>query len=173
MFLAGTFELTIDAKNRLSIPFQVTRKLNPDRDGQSFYLLPGRRRGTLALFPEKYYEELRGNVPPDDRLSDDAYAFRQFEFSQSALLITDAQGRVVIPERVLKRAGIDREVVLIGVRDHLELWRKADFEAFESAMWPEYTDRRTQAVHEMHALAAVGGATPPTPAAGAQAERGA
>jgi MraZ protein len=152
MFLAGTHELTIDNKNRLSIPFAIRRKLNEERDGHAFYVMPGRRKGTLALYPEKYYEQLRGEVPGDDSLSDEAYAYRQFEYSQSALLDPDSQGRVLIPERLLKKAGLDKDVVLIAVRDHLELWRQADFEAFEGGMWPDYPQQRAKAIAEQKQL---------------------
>lgn len=154
MFFAGTHELTIDGKNRLSIPFAIRRKLSEDRDGHSFYLVPGRRPGTLALYAEKYYERVRADLPGDDSLSDEAYAYRQFEYSQSALLGPDGQGRVLIPERILKRAGLGKDVVLIAVRDHLEIWRREDFEAFEGEMWPAYPQQRANAVQEMKTLAA-------------------
>lgn len=152
MFLAGTHELTIDAKNRLSVPFAIRRKLSEEFDGHALYVLPGRRSGTLALYPEKHFERLRRNDPADDRLSEDAYEFRQFEYSQCALLEPDGQGRVLLPERLLKRAGIDKDVVLIGVRDHLELWRREQFEQFEQAMWPEYLGRRSRAVQEANSV---------------------
>ncbi len=152
MFTVGTHELTVDNKNRLSIPFAIRRKLSDDQDGQSFYALPGRRRGTLALYPEKYYERLRSGLPADDNLSDGAYAYRQFESSQTALLEPDAQGRVVLPERVLKRIGLEREVVLIAIGDHLELWRRDDFAAFEGGMWPDYWQQRAKAHEEMNRL---------------------
>jgi MraZ protein len=153
MFFTGTYELTIDAKNRLSIPFAVRRKLGEERDGQAFYIMPGRRPGTLALYAEKYYERLRADLPSDDSLSDEAYAYRQFEYSQSALLDPDAQGRVLIPERLLKHAGLEKDVVLIAVRDHLELWRQAEFAAFDASMWPAYPQKRAQALAEMKDLA--------------------
>ncbi len=152
MFLAGTFELSIDSKNRLSVPFAIRRKLNDDRDGHALYVVPGRRPNTLALYPEKHYERLRVDLPADDALSEETFAYRQFEASQSALLDPDGQGRVLIPERLLKRAGIGKEVALIAVRDHLELWNRADFEAFETEMWNGYPQKRTQAVEEMKSL---------------------
>lgn len=153
MFLAGTHELTIDTKNRLSIPFAIRRKLDPEKDGHAFYLVPGRRRGTLALYAEKYYERLRADQPHDDSLSDEAYAFRQFEYAHSALLDPDSQGRILLPERLLKKAGLQKEVMLIAVRDHLELWNREDFEAFENQMWPEYPAQRGRALEEMKSLA--------------------
>lgn len=163
MFLTGTYELTIDNKNRLSIPFAIRRKLDGERDGHAFYVVPGRRRATLALYPERYYEKLRADLPADDELSDEAFGYRQFESSQSALLDPDSQGRILIPERLLRRAGLDKEVTLIAVRDHLELWRRADFEAFEAQMWADYPERRARATDEMKQIASArrGGAAEP------------
>jgi MraZ protein len=149
MLLVGTFELVLDNKSRLSIPFTIRRKLG---DSQSFYALPGRRQGTIVLYPEKVFEGLRSDLPPDDDLSDKTYAYRQFEHSQTALLEPDAQGRVVLPERLLKRTRLERDVVLIAVGDHLELWRSDDFAAFEEGMWPDYWQQRASALEEMKRL---------------------
>lgn len=171
MFFTGTYELTIDNKNRLSIPFAVRRKLGEERDGHAFYVMPGRRPGTLALYAEKYYERLRADLPSDDSLSDEAYAYRQFEYSQSALLDPDAQGRVLIPDRLVKHAGLEKDVVLIAVRDHLEIWRKAEFAAFDASMWPDYPQKRAQALAEMKNLAPGLSPVGPRPASEPAAQR--
>ncbi len=148
MFLVGTYELTIDAKNRLSVPFSIRRKL----EEHSFYVLPGLRHGTLALYPEKYFERLRP-VPPAESLSPGTHEWRQFEYSQCALVDPDNQGRILLPERLLRRTGIDKEVVLIGVQDHLELWNRAEFEAFEQAQWQNVDKNRAQAMEELKVYA--------------------
>jgi MraZ protein len=158
MFLTGTYELTIDNKNRLSVPFAIRRKLSDEHDGHSFYVVPGRRPQTLALYAERYYEKLRAALPPDDALSDEAFAFRQFEYAHSALLDPDAQGRILIPERLLKQAGLDKEVVLVAVRDHLELWRRDDFDKFADTMWAQYPQHRARALDEMNRLGPSSGA---------------
>ncbi|HOO16352.1 MAG TPA: hypothetical protein PLU99_04510 [Phycisphaerae bacterium] len=148
MFLVGTYELVIDAKNRLSVPFNIRRKL----DEHSFYALPGGRPRTLALYPESYFEKLRP-VPPVESLSDTTQAWRQFEYSQCALLETDNQGRILLPDRLLKRAGIEKEVTLIGVQDHLELWNRRDFEEFENSQWEHLAENRARALQELRAFA--------------------
>jgi len=156
VFLVGTYELVIDAKNRLSIPFAIRRKLAE----HSFYVLPGYRLRTLALYPERYFEELRP-VPPVEALSEHAVQWRQFEYSQCALLVPDGQGRILLPERLLRRAGISRDVVLIGVQDHLELWNRDDFEQFERSQWQSLADNRARAMEELKAFARpAGGGSP-------------
>ncbi|MFO0839679.1 MAG: hypothetical protein U1D55_14275 [Phycisphaerae bacterium] len=145
----GTYELTIDAKNRISIPFAVRTKLSPERQGRSFYVAPGRRLGTLALYPDLQFEKSREPLVDTDRLSDEGLAQQQFEYSQAWLLDPDDQGRVLIPARLMKRTGIEREVVMIGVRDHLELWSKAEFEKFEDAGWKNYPAQRARTAEEL------------------------
>ncbi len=149
MFLVGTYELVIDAKNRLSIPFNIRRKL----DEHSFYALPGGRPRTLDLYPESYFEKLRP-VPPAEYLSDSTLEYHRFELSQTGLLETDSQGRILLPDRLLKRAGIGKDVVLIGVQDHLELWNRGEFEEFETRQWEKLAENRARAMQELRALAA-------------------
>lgn len=152
MFFVGTYELTVDAKKRISIPHPIRSKMNCDTDGRAFYVLPGQRQNTLAIYPERYFEQTRAYIPPPEELSADGYEWRQFELSQAALLDPDSQGRVLIPDRLLKRIGADREVTLIGVQDHLELWSRAEFDAFQESKWPDYTKQRATAMSELRAL---------------------
>ncbi len=166
MFFVGTYELTIDAKNRLSIPHAIRSKINCDADGRAFYVVPGQRQGTLAIYPERYYEKTRAFIPPPEQISDEAYEWRQFEFSQSALLDPDSQGRILIPERLLKRAGIGREVTLIGVQDRLELWDRGAFEAFQDEKWPAYPQHRAKAMRELRELKENGAPETPERAVG-------
>ena len=160
MFFVGTFDGTIDAKNRLSIPYQIRRKLDERRDGHGFYVMPGPRRDTLALYPEAYFER-QETALAGEGLSEEARVWCQFEYSQCALLDPDGQGRVLLPERLLKRTGIGKELKLIGVRDHLEVWNRSDFEAFENGQWDNYPEAQARAMHERRAFAALPPASEP------------
>jgi MraZ protein len=154
MFFVGSYPLTIDAKGRLSVPFVVRDKMTREQDGKYFYVLPGRRRGTLMLYPDKYFEQTRLHGYPADQVTDPTYAFQQFEYSQAALLEPDSQFRISVPERLLKRAGISREATLIGVQDHLELWDRETYDQFEEAQWQDYESKRPAAIDELYALGA-------------------
>jgi MraZ protein len=46
----------------------------------------------------------------------------------------DKQGRVLFPDKFLKRSGVGKDVTLLGVRDHLELWSRTDWEAEREAL---------------------------------------
>lgn len=64
----------------------------------------------------------------------------------------DSQGRVVIPERLLKRAGIGKEITLLGVHDHLEIWNRADYDAFQETIATDYPAHRSAAMEELRRI---------------------
>lgn len=131
--LFGSYELSIDEKNRMLIPVEVRRALDPVTDGESLYLVTG-INGKLWLWPEKHYERLaegRGSeMIPDEATLE----FDQLSFALARRLEWDKQGRVVFPEKELKKAGLKKEVTLAGARDHLELWDRAEWSAREQEL---------------------------------------
>jgi MraZ protein len=55
-------------------------------------------------------------------------------FARASHVEWDKQGRLVIPEKALRRTGLGRDVTMIGVRDHLELWNRSDWDAREEEL---------------------------------------
>lgn len=128
LVLYGNYELTVDDKNRILVPSEVRKKLEPERDGEAFFLVTG-RDGRLWLYPERYYEQLVSREPTELTPSEDTLAFDRMMLGLASRVEWDKQGRVLLPDRALKRAGIGKDVTLVGARDHLELWNRADWDA--------------------------------------------
>ena len=127
LILYGEHDLTIDDKNRLLVPADVRKLMNSERDGDAFFLVIGVNRKPW-LYPEKYYETMVGQVPSDITPDKDLLSRDQLLFGMASRLEWDKQGRVLVPDKTLKRTGLGRDVTLIGVRDHLELWNRTDWE---------------------------------------------
>lgn len=125
--LYGEHDLTIDEKNRLLIPAEVRRAIPPEM-GESLFMGIGRNR-VPWFWPEKYYEHLASKIPSGMTPGEDQLAFDQLFFAMANKLTWDKQGRILMPDKTLKRASIGKEVTMIGVRDHLELWNTAAWEA--------------------------------------------
>lgn len=125
--LIGEHELTLDEKNRLLIPSEIRKAIGPEY-GEAFYLVMGLNR-VPWLYSEKYYEDLVMQVPTDMIPGEDSLAFDQMVFGMASKLAWDKAGRVLVPERTLKRASLDKDVTLVGVRNHLELWGRTAWEA--------------------------------------------
>jgi MraZ protein len=124
----SSWELTCDAKNRMPIPAEVRRQLDPERDGEAFILRIGTNR-KLWLFPERYYEQqylTRESL--DDTASEDELALQYMRYAMIWRLPIDAQGRILIPEKVMKQTGLGREVALLGMLHRLEIWDRAEWD---------------------------------------------
>ena len=126
--LTGEFELNIDDKNRLLIPSEVRKSINQAEHGEGFFLVMGINRKPW-LYSERYYENLVTAAPADLTPEQDLLAFDQLHFAMASRVEPDGQGRLLLPQKILRRAGIGKEVTLIGVRDHLEVWNRSDWDA--------------------------------------------
>ena len=133
LVLSGNFDLTVDDKNRILVPSEVRKKLDPERDGEAFFLVTG-RDGRLWLYPERYYEQLVSREPTALTPSEDMLDFDRLMLGLASRVEWDKQGRVLLPAQELKRAGIGKEVTLVGARDHLELWNRSDWETYRQAL---------------------------------------
>jgi len=116
----GEYEHTIDVKQRLAIPAEIRSRLDPQVHGEAFYVVPG-PNGALWLWPERTFEQMAGAMEQSLLPAEEMMEFEELLFSQAARLELDKAGRVRLPERLLQVAGITQAVVVLGVKDHLEL----------------------------------------------------
>lgn len=129
--LFGEYELTLDDKNRLLIPAGVRRSLNPTEDSSLFFIKLG-RNGRPWVYSKARWAELSAIGDAGMDPNDEDLERLHFNYGMTYELEWDKQGRVVIPDRMLRKTSTSKEVMLVGVRDHLEIWNRA--------AWEEYTD---------------------------------
>lgn len=119
MFL-GEFEHTMDDKNRITLPAKF-------RDAFSDGLVVTRGiDGCLFVFTRAGWEsfvELR--LEGLDPFSREARQMSRFVFAGAAEAEPDKQGRIMLPQALVEHARLTREVVVAGVRDHVEIWDRA------------------------------------------------
>ncbi len=120
MLFTGEFEHTIDSKGRMAIPSEIRSRMKKEEDGEAFYLTIGSNRA-LRLYPEKGFERLAAMIEEGLVTDEAVQEFDQLLFPLSRRLEVDSAGRIRLPDRMMERAGIGKDVVLIGVRDHLEI----------------------------------------------------
>lgn len=124
----GEYELTVDDKNRLTIPPVIRKKFDPERDGQGFFVTIG-INGVPWFHAAKFYEQWATQLPPEITPTEEQLEYDQANFALATPVDWDPQGRILIPPRVLKRTRTEKLVTLIGARDHLELWNRAAWDA--------------------------------------------
>ncbi len=126
MLFTGEYEHTIDDKHRVAVPREIRNRLDPERHGSSFYLSPG-PNGAVWIWPEKTFERMAGALEETFLPDEDTMEFEELMFSQSQLVAMDKTGRIRIPDRLLAMGGLEDSVVILGVKDHLELRSPAEW----------------------------------------------
>src|SRR3954454_13113767 len=119
MLLTGTHPRTLDDKKRLTLPKRIRDQLGADVE--QLYLAQGLDQ-CLWLDDQRSLERLAGKIDQEPGADAEARVFRRLFFAQMEAVDVDKAGRVLVPDRLIDFAGLKHEVVLIGVRDHLELW---------------------------------------------------
>jgi transcriptional regulator MraZ len=117
--LLGTHDHTIDDKSRLTLPAKfrhsfeagvvVTRGLDP----------------CLVAYPRDEWARSQSRIAELDTLSGEARQLQRVVYGNAVEGDLDKQGRFVIPTKLREYAGLDRDVVVAGVNDHLEIWDRA------------------------------------------------
>ena len=117
MAFRGHFEHTLDAKNRLSIPARFRASFSAG------VVLAKDPEPCMAVWTpdthEAIIERALGGLNPMGSQYRKVSRFYQGNSFETDL---DASGRVILPPPLLGHAGIAKEVVVVGVGDHLEVW---------------------------------------------------
>jgi MraZ protein len=136
MPLTGTYQRTLDDKQRLAIPKPVRDELTPDHS-RILYLAPETER-SLSLFSADVFHRRAQRLEQDSTIQGRARNFLRLYYSQAEQVDLDGQGRVRVPERLMKFADLKQDVVLLGVNDHVEIWDAGQWETFLSQHGPAF-----------------------------------
>jgi MraZ protein len=132
----GSHPTVIDDKGRITAPrkFQEIMERN---DHNTWYITRG-YKGCLYLYNLREWDSLIERMEQLDPLDPRAHDFQRLVYGCAIDVKVDRQGRVPIPAPLRGFAGLEREVVLVGMRNHLELWRKDAWDAYQASMGAEY-----------------------------------
>jgi MraZ protein len=131
----GTFEHSLDAKNRLTVPARFRAAL-----AGGVFLVQG-SDPCIALYPATTYEaQTQAALKDLNPMSSRARELKRMFHAWATDTELDSAGRVMLTPRLLAHAGIDREVVVTGAGDCLELWARSAWEAYDSDLASRASD---------------------------------
>ena len=130
MFLSN-FENKIDKKGRVSVPSSFRAYLN-SRGYNGFIAYPSFNHATLEACPQDRVEKLSDSIDALGPFNDKRDYFATSVLSQSIGLNFDSEGRVTIPEKLLKHAKIKTNLVFVGLGKVFQIWDPNLFEKFKS-----------------------------------------
>ncbi len=134
MLLTGTYPRTLDDKKRLALPKRLRDQLG---EPTTLFVSPGPDQ-CLWLFTQAELERLAEKLDQSPATDAEARVFRRLYFAQTEAVDLDKTGRVLVPERLVQFAHLQHEVVLLGVRDHLELWDANRWQQFVNEHAPRF-----------------------------------
>ncbi len=128
MVFQGASSLSLDAKGRLSVPTRHRDVLSASAASQ--LTITKHPDGCLLVFPRPEWEKFR------DRIADlpmSAAWWKRMFLGNAMDVEMDGTGRVLVSPELRQGAGITRDVLLLGMGRHFELWDKSTYEAKEAA----------------------------------------
>ncbi|NPA89963.1 MAG: division/cell wall cluster transcriptional repressor MraZ [Chloroflexi bacterium] len=117
MFL-GTYHHKLDAKGRLSLPRKFRTYLTTERE----LVITKGMDNCLFLFPRREWEQIREQLRQLKLGSRDARRARRLLLGNAEEVVMDRMGRILIPPALREYAGIQQEVVVVGLDWYMELW---------------------------------------------------
>jgi MraZ protein len=122
---------TLDPKNRVFVPKRFQDLLERDAEGERIAVLTRGFEGCLFLFSKQGYAQVLKRLTTQPFGGVELRTMQRLFFSNVHETPLDGSGRVLLPEKLRKYAGIDKEVVMVGVADRAEIWDRARWEKFE------------------------------------------
>jgi MraZ protein len=120
----GQYEHSVDDKGRLSIPAKLREALKKEKT-----LVLTSFDAYITAFPMKAWRIIEDRIRSNPTFKREMRDFLRVVYSLAEDVDIDPQGRILISPALRQRAGITREVVILGVMDQIEIWDKARWQA--------------------------------------------
>lgn len=131
----GEYQHTLDDKGRMIIPVKFREDL-----GSSFVMTRGLDK-CLFVYPRSEWESLEAKLKKLPMTRADARSFVRFFFSGATECELDKQGRILIPATLREYATLDRDCVVLGVSNRVEIW--------SDSVWKQYSSEAAGSFEEI------------------------
>jgi len=126
--LTGTYFHNVDEKGRLAVPSKMRLEL-----GEPFYVT-SLTSDCLSVYSQEEWAKFSEKLNAIPQTDAKAQRTVRMIFASACKCKPDKQSRVLLPQLLRDRAGIEKEVVLIGVSYRAEIWAKDKWQAFIGEM---------------------------------------
>jgi len=135
MAFRGTFDYSLDAKNRLTVPARFRAALS-----EGVVLAKGLEPCVAIWTPSAYEDYTQSALAGFHPVSREAQKLQRFFAANSFDTELDAAGRVMVPPFLVEHAALSKDVVVTGTGNALELWDRANWADYNAALASEVSD---------------------------------
>lgn len=122
MLFKGTQQNSVDPKGRVSIPVKYREAL-----GETFCIVKGFDK-CIDVYTMEEWEKFAKKLERLSSTKKDTRIFVRYIFGSAVDVEIDRQGRILLSQQLRKDAGIEKEVMVLGVGNKIEIWDKATWE---------------------------------------------
>lgn len=134
----GEYEHTLDRKGRLIIPAKF-REVFKENYIEKFYVTRGLDT-CLFVFTEEEWRLQEQKFKALSFTKSQSRRFNRLYFSGACELTCDKQGRILLPQYLKTFAGIQREVMVVGISNRIEIWSKEGWKNFYEGSRESFED---------------------------------
>ena len=124
----GEYRHSVDDKGRLAVPVKFRTQLDPGS------MISGWLDDCLAIHPKDNWDALTTKVAALPFTDPKVRLFERFVFSHAVEVEMDKQGRVLLPAYLRDSIGLSNEAVVVGSRDHAEIWTPLRWRDYRRAL---------------------------------------
>ena len=133
----GVSSINLDAKGRIAIPTRYRAELQDSCECQMVVTVAVDdkcigEKGCLWLYPVPEWEKLELTVSKLPTLNKMAGKLKRFLIGNASECEMDGQGRLLLPEKLRKFAGMEKRIVLVGQLNKFEIWNESAWEDKEN-----------------------------------------
>jgi len=130
---SGTYYRTIDNKGRVFVPSIFREDLV-----KGLMISKGYGLKCLCLFSIEKWEKIDEKIIENKVAEGDMQRFKRWFFGSAVKETVDQQGRIRIPQNLIEYAGLEKDIVMVGVSNRVEIWNKENWQEYDGVAESEY-----------------------------------
>lgn len=123
MFM-GEYRHSLDSKGRIIIPSKFRDELKED------FVVTRGLDGCLTIYTQEQWMQVFEQLKKLPNTKRETRLYIHMLTAKATVCNPDNQGRILIPTPLLEEASIEKECVVVGVADHVEIWAKEKWESY-------------------------------------------
>ena len=131
-FFTGEYDCKLDAKGRLVLPAKIKANLpeaSVNTEVKEIVLSKG-LDPNIIIYPILEYRKIHNKISALNDFNPEQRAFKRNFFRNIAHVELDSNGRFIVPKAMMVHAQLDREAVIVGMGNIVELWSPPMYEKF-------------------------------------------
>lgn len=141
----GSYSYSVDSKGRINIPAKLRKYVSPDAN-DTFVVTRGFEK-CLFLYPLDEWNTLEGSIRQLSPSNSQHRFITRTLLQYATETQLDGQSRVTIPRELLQFAGIEDQVLIVGVLERIEVWNPKDYASYMGSQTESYENVAQAVLH--------------------------